>query len=131
MRTELKTVLESAAKALAFDDVGFGRFDMYLLGWPNAASDLPADLLALVEPRYAAMRQSRHKNNLGMLMRGLRGGTGHYDSGDFRALCARHQTMGTDDFPQILVLFLERVAETREAQGARLALHPDDPPIAL
>ena len=131
VRTGLGTVLESGAEALGFDVVDFAVFDVFLLRRPGAADELAPDLLAAAEQRHAATPKARWDELLHMLTRGLPGGPGHYESGEFHALLDAYQKLGTEAYRQNLIGFLGEVAATCEAEGAVFAIHPDDPPMPL
>ena len=131
VRTGLGTTLESGAEALGFDIVDFTVFDVFLLDRTGAAEGLDPKLLAAAEQRYAATPRSRWDELLQMLTRGLPGGPGTYESGEFHALLAAYQQLGTDTYRQNLIDFLGQVALTCEEEGAVFAIHPDDPPMPL
>lgn len=131
VRTGLGTTLESGAEALGFDIVDFAVFDVFLLKRPGAADELEPKLLAAAEQRYAATPRARWDELLHMLTRGLPGGPGYYESGEFHALLAAYQQLGTETYRRNLIDFLGEVARTCEEEGAVFAIHPDDPPIPL
>lgn len=131
VRTGMGTTLESGAEALSFDAIDFAVFDVFLLKRPGAADELDAKLAALAERRYVDTPAERWTELLTMLTRGLPGGPGHYQSGEFHALLDAYQKLGTEAYRQNLVDFLGEVARTCEIEGAVFAIHPDDPPFPL
>jgi len=131
VRTGLGTTLESGAQALGFDAIDFAVFDLCLLKRPGAEDELAPGLVAAARRRYRQRPFERWQELLTMLTRGLPGGPGQYGSGEFHALLDAYQSLGTEMYRQNLIDFLGEVARTCEAEGAVLAIHPDDPPMPL
>src|SRR5882724_7688155 len=121
-RTDLDFPLATGATALRFDHDRFAAFDLYVLKRDGAQAQKIADALSQSEADLLTRNISA----------GLPGATTSSQNLDaFRARVAAFKDITPDKMRANVAAFLEKVVPVAAATGARLTLHPDDPPRAL
>ncbi len=131
VRTDLRHRLPDGTEALLYDPAKFAAFDLFALARPGAeAGHAPAvraaakiywDALAATG-RDALVQQTLDLFpgvRLGLSLDGL------------RTMLARYAAIDAARLRENLRLFLAAVTPTAEAEGVRLAIHPDDPPFPV
>lgn len=130
-RTDLRYPMPSSALALRFDSISFAAYDVFILKRAGAEGDYPADVIASASARLAELSnddQALLENNI---IAGLPGGQDTYGREDIRREIARFDGITPGQLRDNLMSFLEQVVPVAQEVGARLAIHPDDPPISL
>ncbi|USI72513.1 mannonate dehydratase [Sphingomonas morindae] len=130
-RTDLAYELPDGARALRFEPVALAAYDIHVLGRPGAASDYAPAIVAAAAARFAAMDEAARTRLERTIIAGLPGSEESFGSADFLAAIGGYAAIDADALRRNLILFLEAVCPTAEAQGMRLVIHPDDPPFAL
>ncbi len=130
-RTNAMWRLSSGGYALRFDIVEFAAYDVFMLRRPGAAESYSPDLLAAAEAAWAAMDEAARTHLERTIITGLPGSDLSYDRETFRRALARYNGIGPDDLRANLHAFLREVVPVAEEVGARLGIHPDDPPFPL
>lgn len=130
-RTDLMFPMPLGGYALRFDIIDFAAYDVFILERPNAADSYPADVLTAAEARFAALLPSERDALEGNVIAGLPGADFHHDRAGMRRLLAAYDGITPEDLRAHLVSFLAEVVPVAEEEGARLCIHPDDPPFSL
>jgi len=130
-RTDLAYPTPSKGLALRFDMPAFVAYDAFVLRRPGAEADYPPAALAAARARLASLDDAAvatiEKNVVG----GMPARQAEYTRAGFVEALRPYAGLSPDDLRANLVAFVAEVAPVAEALGARLAIHPDDPPISL
>jgi mannonate dehydratase len=128
-RTDLKFKLPNGAYALRFDQGKFAAFDLFILKREDAETEYSADEITQAKAVFDAMSETERTELTDTIIAGLPGKmTDSYGLDDFRAMLAKYRNVSPEILRANLLSFLERVLPRAEAQGVKLAIHPDDPP---
>ncbi|MGD0564920.1 MAG: mannonate dehydratase [Roseiarcus sp.] len=130
-RTDLKYPLPSTGFALRFDMASFVAYDVFVLRRPGAEANYSADALEAARGRLKRLDGEAlaviEKNVIG----GMPARQAAYTREQFSQALHEFDALTPDDMRANLVAFLREVAPVAEDVGARLAIHPDDPPFSL
>ncbi len=128
-RTDLKYKLPSGAYALRFDQKKFAAFDLYILQRVNAKTEYSTQEIAEAKQIFEAMSDAEQTELTNNIIAGLPGKmTESYDLDDFRSMLANYKDVSRDTLRKNLFAFLSQILPRADAQGVKLAIHPDDPP---
>lgn len=128
-RTDLAYALPDGALALRFDFAAYAAFDLFILQRAGAAySD--ADRAA-AQRWFDAAGGGAISTLTRTIIAGLPGAEETYTLDSLRARIAAYDGVGPDQLRAQLAAFLDIVLPVAEAEGVRLAIHPDDPPWGL
>ncbi|MBV6656214.1 MAG: mannonate dehydratase [Devosiaceae bacterium] len=130
-RTELRYPVASGGLALRFDAIAFAAYDVFLLERPGAASDYAPDVLEQAETRAKAMDGDAVRELETTIIAGLPGSELSHDRASIRAQIELFAGVDHATMFGHYKRFLETVVPRAEACGARLCVHPDDPPRSL
>jgi mannonate dehydratase len=130
-RTDLMYPVPPGGYALRFDIIDFAAYDVFILERPNAEGSYGPDVLAAARARFDALLPSEREALEGNVIAGLPGSDFHHDRVGMRRLLAAYDGITPDDLRAHLVSFLAEVVPVAEEEGARLCIHPDDPPFSL
>nr|WP_249729893.1 mannonate dehydratase [Chelatococcus sp. YT9] len=130
-RTDLMYPVPLGGYALRFDIIDFAAYDVFILERPNAESSYDPEVLASARARFDALLPSERDALEGNVIAGLPGADFHHDRAGMRRLLAAYDGITPDDLRAHLVSFLAEVVPVAEEEGARLCIHPDDPPFSL
>ncbi len=130
-RTDLRFPVPSTALALRFDMVDFVAYDVFILRRAHAEHDYQPQLVTRAQARLALMSDSQKALLEKNIIAGLPGGQDSYGREDIRARIQSFEGVGPEQLRDNLASFLKEVIPVAQEVGARLAIHPDDPPISL
>ncbi|MFE0753093.1 mannonate dehydratase [Inquilinus sp. NPDC058860] len=131
-RTNLMWRLPTTGYALRFDAVDMAAYDAFILKRRGAEADHRPEVLARARDRVAAMSESEQAELEKTIIAGLPGVAGAVnDRAGFERRLAAYAGITADDFRANYKAFLAAVVPVAEEVGARLAVHPDDPPFPL
>src|SRR5690606_31685622 len=130
-RTNLSYTLPNKSQALRFEMSDFAAYDVYILQRPGSENDYQPEVLAKAKARLDAMSAEEKALLEKNIIAGLPGGEGSYDREGIRAAIDQFIQMGDAGMRANLFAFLQEVVPVAEEVGARLAIHPDDPPFSL
>ncbi|MGK9230725.1 mannonate dehydratase [Inquilinus limosus] len=131
-RTNLMWRLPTTGYALRFDAVDMAAYDAFILKRRGAEADHRPEVLARARDRVAAMSESETAELEKTIIAGLPGVAGAVnDRAGFERRLALYDGITADDFRANYKAFLAAVVPVAEEVGARLAVHPDDPPFPL
>lgn len=128
-RTDLSYALPDGSQCLRFDNDAFAAFDMFILERPDAAADHQNQ--AEARAVFDHMDDAAKSKLTSTILAGLPGAEESYSLDQFRAQLARYDGIGPQELRTNLAAFLARVLPVVETVGARLAIHPDDPPRSI
>lgn len=130
-RTDLRWRLPSTGCALRFDVIDFAAYDLFLLERTAAEQDYSAESIAAARARYDSMSEARRNELERTIIAGLPGAEASYTRTTLKNLLAEYAGLTATELRAHLIAFLREVAPVAEELGARLAIHPDDPPWSL
>ena len=130
-RTDLRHPTRRGGLALRFDPVEFAAYDLFILQRAGAEADYADDILAAAEAHFATMDEDAGQRLESTIIAGLPGSELSHGREDIRAAIAEYDGLGAAGLRASLIAFLEQVAPAAEACGARVCLHPDDPPFPI
>jgi mannonate dehydratase len=130
-RTDLRWRLPSTGCALRFDVIDFAAYDLFLLQRTAAEQDYSAESIAAARARYDSMSEARRNELERTIIAGLPGAEASYTRTTLQNLLAGYAGLTAAELRAHLIAFLREVAPVAEELGARLAIHPDDPPWSL
>ena len=117
--------------ALRFDRVDFAAYDLFVLARPGARDDTDPALADEAEARFAAMTPERIERLERTVIAGLPGSEDSHSREGIARQIARYGDLSPDDVRANLIRFHEAVVPVAREVGARLCIHPDDPPFPL
>jgi len=132
-RTDLAYPMSDGSTALRFEQAAFAAFDLFILKRPNSKSDYSEAVYKRAESRFAKMSDEEKKTLTQNIIAGLPGGTteGVLSLEKFQGILDTYQDIEEQKLQAHLFHFLKQVVPVAEEVGARLAIHPDDPPFPL
>jgi mannonate dehydratase len=130
-RTDLEYRLPNGAEALRFDIARFAAYDVHILEREDAEHDYDADVLERAREIFAVLDGAAKDELERSIIAGLPGGDGSYGREELRAEIERFRAVGEEGLRDNLGYFLSNVVPVAAECGARLAIHPDDPPFSL
>lgn len=130
-RTDLRYPLPNGALALRFDAVDFAAYDLFVLERAGADEDYSP---AVVE-EAGQRRQRFSDDDIATLefniISGLPGSELSHDRQGIRNRISEFKDINAATLRSNLIAFLSEMVPVAEEVGARLCVHPDDPPFAL
>ncbi|MGD8171978.1 mannonate dehydratase [Vibrio sp. TRT 21S02] len=127
-RTDLEFELPDGSKALRFDQIAFAAFELHILKRPGATADYTeaeqTQALAYFNNMTAAQIQQLTSN----IIAGLPGAEEGYTLAELQAQLDRYAEISKDKLREHMAYFLAELMPVCEANGLKLAVHPDDPP---
>ncbi|MQB45036.1 mannonate dehydratase [Rhizobium sp. ICMP 5592] len=130
-RTDLRFEMPTTALALRFDMVEFVAYDVFVLRRKGAEASYAPGLVQRAETRFKELSEEAIRRLESNIIAGLPGGEDSYGREAIRAEIAAFDGVTADDLRANLDSFLREVVPVAAEVGARLAIHPDDPPISL
>ncbi|CUA85446.1 mannonate dehydratase [Chelatococcus sambhunathii] len=130
-RTNLMWQVADGSFALRFDMVDFAAYDVFILERQGAEASYPEAILSAARVRVAAMSEADKDALERNIIAGLPGSDFTHDRAGMRKLLSAYDGIGPAELRANLVAFLQEVAPVAEEVGARLCIHPDDPPFSL
>ncbi|MGV1764438.1 mannonate dehydratase [Agrobacterium rhizogenes] len=130
-RTDLRFEMPTTALALRFDMVEFVAYDVFILRRKGAETSYAPEILQRAEQRLKGLSEEPVQRLESNIIAGLPGGEDSYGREAIRAEIAAFDGVTADDLRANLDNFLREVVPVAAEVGARLAIHPDDPPISL
>ena len=130
-RTNLMYKLPNNSHALRFEMTDFAAYDIFMLKRDGARGSYSSEVIDKAERSFAAMngdaRRALEKN----IIAGLPGGQGSYVRDSIRVAIEEFIDLGTEGFRANLFAFLKEVIPVAQRVGAKMCIHPDDPPFSL
>ncbi|MFI3248109.1 MAG: mannonate dehydratase [Rikenellaceae bacterium] len=130
-RTNVEYTLADGSKALRYERAQFVAFDLYILCREGAEEDYSLDEIEAAKAAYAAMSDEDKVTITKSILMGLPGAKDLMLLDEIKAGLARYSEIDEDKLRDNLIYFLSQVTPVADEVGAKLAIHPDDPPYKL
>ncbi len=130
-RTNLNSRLPNGGTALRFDAVDFAAYDLFILKRDRAEGDYLPERIEAARVRFAAMTPDATQALERTLIDWLPARDFTYDRDSFRRALDGYADVGVEAMRDNLIAFVREIAATAEEEGARLAIHPDDPAFPI
>ena len=130
-RTNINWPLANGGTALRFDAVDYAAYDLFILERDGAEADYAPERIALAHARFKAMTPDEKDRLERTLIDWLPARDFAYDRQSFKRALALYKDMGVEDMRANLIAFARDITAVAEEEGARLAIHPDDPAFPI
>ncbi|MBF7073669.1 mannonate dehydratase [Glaciecola sp. MH2013] len=130
-RTNLMYKLPNNSHALRFEMTDFAAYDVYVLKRDGAEASYEPNVVSKAKKRFDAMSDFEREELERNIIAGLPGGEGSYTRDEIRTTIQQFIDLGTDGFREHLFAFLREIIPVAESVGAKMCIHPDDPPFSL
>ncbi|PSU35845.1 mannonate dehydratase [Photobacterium lutimaris] len=127
-RTDLEFEMADGSKALRFDQIAFAAFELHILKRPGAENDYSAEEQAQAQDYFNNMSDADIAKLTGNIIAGLPGAEEGYTLEEFQAQLDRYAGIDKDMLRQHMKHFLSELMPICDANGLKMAVHPDDPP---
>lgn len=127
-RTDLEFEMADGSKALRFDHIAFAAFELHVLKRPGAESDYSDEDKAQANNYFESMSEEEVVKLTNNIIAGLPGAEEGYTLEEFQAQLDRYSAINKDILRQHMVDFLNELMPVCEANGVKMAVHPDNPP---
>lgn len=129
-RTQLDLIMKDGSKALYFDWIDLAIFDIYILKREAAAQDYSQEIQQLAEEKFSKMTEEEKTDLQFNILMGIPG-EGDISLDSLQNSINIYKSIGREGLKQNLLYFLGAIADTCEANGIKMTIHPDDPPYAI
>jgi mannonate dehydratase len=130
-RTDLRYPTHRGGLALRFDPLEFAVYDLFVLRRAGAEADYDDAIIKRAKAHHASMDDAATERLESTIIAGLPGSELSHGREGIRAAIAEYDGLTLQDLRANLIRFLEKVAPAAEECGARVCLHPDDPPFSI
>ncbi len=138
IRTDLHYKPENGTEASYFDFVEFVVFDRYILRREAAANEYPQEIIEKAESRFASMTSKERVQLINTIIVETQGFIDGISVDDpeqaveiFKGLLEEYKGIDNGGLRENLKYFLEGVIPVAEANGIKMCIHPDDPPMKV
>ena len=130
-RTDLMYRLPTTGYALRFDAIDFAAYDLFVLKRPDAEASYSPARIAEAEARLKGLSDEQIGTIERNLIAGLPATERKYNRDTMREALADYDAIGPAELRANLAWFLKEIIPVAEEVGARMCIHPDDPPFSL
>ena len=130
-RTNVNWPLANGGTALRFDAVDTAAYDLFILERDGAEADYAPDRIATALERFRAMTPDEIAGLERTLIDWLPARDFAYDRQSFKRALALYKEVSVEDLRANLIAFAREIGAVAEEEGARLAIHPDDPSFPI
>jgi mannonate dehydratase len=131
MRTDISYPMPDGSRALYFERAAFIAFDMFLLKRPGAEKDYTIQEVETAKKRFTTMKEEERKKLFHNALLGLPGSDVPFTPEQILSALELYSSIDAKKLKQHLFYFLKQVVPVAEAEGIKMAIHPDDPPYPI
>jgi mannonate dehydratase len=130
-RTDLMYRLPTTGYALRFDAIDFAAYDLFVLKRRNGEASYSPQRIVEAETRLKELGDEAIGQIERTLIAGLPATERSYNRETMREALAEYDAIGPAELRANLSWFLNEIIPVAEEAGARMCIHPDDPPFSL
>jgi mannonate dehydratase len=131
MRTDIAYEMPDKSRALRFERSAFIAFDLFLLSRPGAEMDYSKEEIAHARQRFGNMTAAEKEMLYRNALLGLPGSEERFTEEQILAALRTYEGIDAARLKENLFYFLQQVVPVAEAEGLKMAIHPDDPPYPI
>jgi len=131
MRTDISYEMPDRSKALRFEKSAFIAFDLFLLKRPGAEKDYTEEEIEKARQRMAVLGEAEKETLYRNTLLGLPGSEERFTEEQILTALRTYEGIDAARLKQHLFYFLQQVVPVAEAEGLKMAIHPDDPPFPI